>query len=519
VECVRSRLVVVAAALVVGALAVVVSSREDSASTQTESVRAYIDANRDTWKSEDLYRAILNRPRAGGFHDLETGRAIYTNRDRVRVLVIGDSFTYGTGLVDLSARWPALLEAELDAATQPGTFEVVAVSHGGTSTHNHAAWAHLLAAGDYKSIPINPPPVDLRSDYDAFVLGYVENDRFPGFNDRTIPEPLQSVAAAAGFADPTQFFEVDWTRHNAVLYNGAPDPNGPLWAPTVQYLRDAFPSIPAIWLPLAFFDQTRAASLAEAPVFAAAGFTIASTEAIESLIATETPETLMVTAVDTHPGTAMLHAYARDAAAAVLASVDPDRVAAAIAAASPAVRPIVGFVAPGDATATSTAKDATVDLPDTATVERECATYGANGSMADCIDGSSVFVFSDQGVQATLENGYTAPAQFVPCLAVGRPHAAVSFDPAIIPGQRIVVRLPAQTNTHRWLVYAFGYDERGFEVISEFGAVAPGGSITVQTGPTNRGLYFAPADAPASCSVGDVALSLPAAQFTFTLSS
>jgi len=95
----------------------------------------------------------------------------------VRVLVLGDSYTQGVGLRDLSQQWPRQL-ARRAAAAHPGVrIEIVTLARGGASTYTHAEWLHAITAGDPASARITDEMFAvLRVPFDAIMVGYVQND-------------------------------------------------------------------------------------------------------------------------------------------------------------------------------------------------------------------------------------------------------------------------------------------------------------------------------------------------------
>lgn len=108
-----------------------------------------------------------------------TGIQLYAageGTDIIRVLVLGDSFTEGIGLRDLSRQWVRQLAQ--NAAKESGKrVEVVSLARGGTSTYTHAEWLRAIFANDPESIQVDPELFGaLRGPYDAVFVGYVVND-------------------------------------------------------------------------------------------------------------------------------------------------------------------------------------------------------------------------------------------------------------------------------------------------------------------------------------------------------
>ena len=64
--------------------------------------------------------------------------------DRLRLLVLGDSFTHGTGVIDDGAIWPELVERELDGLEWPVGIAGVDLLNGGISGSLTRQWVQLF---------------------------------------------------------------------------------------------------------------------------------------------------------------------------------------------------------------------------------------------------------------------------------------------------------------------------------------------------------------------------------------
>lgn len=513
----RARLSISLAALLLAAT-LAVFARPDTVTVQTTAVRAAIAANVDDWAREDLYRMVLlNSQRSPSISSPQVGEVVHANPNRVRVLVLGDSFTVGTGLVDLSARWPALLEAELNRRSAPGAFEVVALANGGASTYTELAWALAIADGTFAGVPGSQAQQEyLREPFDAVVIGYVENDHIPGFFDETIPAPLEATATQAGFSPPTRFIEVTPDEQNNILHNGASDPNEPLFDPALRALRSVFADLPMLVVPLPYLAESQPLVAADMDRFAAAGFVVAETPTVASRTAAYAVTDLMVTGVDAHPGTALQHAYAVDAATALLATLPSQRVATATTFASaPTALPVV-YAAPLEAAVQETAPgQVRLVVPPAMSLERPCVSYPATDSYLECVDGRTQFRIRLHQDAVAGSPGTPVPAQYAPCVALGKPHVAVSFSPYLTDTDRLTVLLEDAPGPVE--VVVFGYDADGFEVHEPAQSLGLGERLSVVPSPLHRGMLISAADEPIRCdATSSSVIVAPAVQLLVT---
>jgi lysophospholipase L1-like esterase len=160
------------------------------------------------WYNTYVHERLNHAPRG-----TPTGVQIYaagTGAEVIRVLVIGDSFTEGIGLRDLSQQWPRQL-AQNAARSSGKRVEVVSLSRGGTSTYTHAEWLRAIFAKEPESIDMDPEVFKLLTGtYDAIFVGYVTNDvtYLPGverlrfFDPQTFDPSTTQKAESGQIADP-----------------------------------------------------------------------------------------------------------------------------------------------------------------------------------------------------------------------------------------------------------------------------------------------------------------------------
>jgi hypothetical protein len=463
---------------------------------QVAEVLESVESAESAWMSEDLYLALAARDRGsmpslggGGVLAPQFSPVQYQNPARVRVLVLGDSFTVGTGLSDLDARWTVLLEEQLDARTAPGTFEVVALAHSGTSTFTHAAWAASLKAGslpahepwsgaaesdDYSQLPFawvsDADAGQLFAPFDAVVVGFVDNDVRPGRQDRQIPAAYhRHVEASLG---PDAVLEAYVPVESKDSYDPDRNPNLAYLAPAAEEIAGLAPPGQALWVPLPFIEHERDEAARARPFFEASGFVAADTPTAERLVAGRDLVDLMVTPVDWHPNTALLHAYATDTANALWDMLPDDLVATAAASAVASLRPLVSNVLPADLEV------------DEETAGGYLRHLGGPPSM--CWEGAEVLsarsTCDGDDPRFVFRDGTVRGAQFAPCAPLGRPYAQVMLDRSRT-GEVTVDPLGSD-----WAVWTLGYDDDGFELRTRLGVADRPLSFTL--GQTARGFLL-----------------------------
>lgn len=170
----------------------------------------------DSWWREDRYYDRANNARATLVQRPQSGEETYENPERIRVLLIGDSFTYGTGLRDMDRRLGSILETMLDDATAEGTFEVVTVAYPGASTFTQASWLRKAREGarlsDFLPEQRIGNAAKLHGPFDVLMVGYVENDVFPDGRDAKLDIPEEYHAEVRHTHTARQRFWNDtWT--------------------------------------------------------------------------------------------------------------------------------------------------------------------------------------------------------------------------------------------------------------------------------------------------------------------
>lgn len=466
------------------------------------------------WQREQAFLVYQNYLRFGEGPEIaqsQFAQPVHPNPDRVKVLVIGDSFVWGHGIIDTDMRWPELLERRLNDATAPGMFEVTAFGSRGLSTLGQSQF-------------FTTERVDAL-DPDVVVLGYVENDPIPSgreaglcasgaefcetFSLESLPAYHDCIAGRSGgvgafvntvirplfahlaveLAQRACTTNDAYTTNAAIRYNESlADPKkNPYWhlfVDAAATLRNAIGERPAVAIatPVDFFDDANGKALR---VLREAGWDVAPTPRTDRLGAvTQDRSVFHVLPSDRHPSAVLTTAYAADAAEYLLASLDPERLTQARAG---AVRPRATLISN--------------TMPVTVKVSNDT---GSSATVAYTTPRrSTVFPF-------TTVDGRTLPDQFVPCAVAGRPFVQVTLNPGLPTGSRVEISLQGSGVVQ---LSTFGYDRSGGVVERVVGSLRPGKPLTVSTSAQVTGLRFGAGD---GCPLEQV-INMPA--FTVELST
>lgn len=374
---------ILAAACLLVAIAVV-SRAGQAPPDPTGAIQQYLAPTPPTWRVEDRFYAYENSTRIGGFYAVDQ----FTNdttRSPYRVLVLGDSYTFGWGLMDIDHRWPKLLEDELRTATGDARFEVHALALGGSSTFTHARLLEDLDAGRLAALSSNPEITSLVGRFDALVLGFVANDVIPGTLDGEAPDP---------------------DLESDVLRNIRPNPYAEKWQSALRSVA-SFNTPVKLFVPLDFTQPGVAYAAALRPFVTSLGFTTVPLPTLEHRLSLLDPSDLVVHPADAHPGPAVLDAYAKDVAAEILARVEHST------AHRSAPPPPVSNALPTAVVVSATADGMRLDFPPAA------------GLTVTCDD---MFLCLADGSPFTLDEAATTPRVY-PCAPIGAHHAYVGLDP------------------------------------------------------------------------------------------
>jgi len=440
----------------------------------------------DAWWREDAYYVRVNNRRATIIAEPQTGVVAYRNPERIRILLIGDSFTYGTGLRDMDRRLGYVLESMLNAATSDGTFEVVSMAYPGASTFTQAAWLRQILENKTSVDFIGASTVKdighLLQPFDALIVGYVSNDRFTYQQDLQIEIPEEYQAAVRRthgeasilqrYVDAYQYLGEMGLSMGAAVEKGTPTPNDPYYPLAVQEIRSFLANKPALVMPLILATDVLA-TVGRGEVgrgmdeFKKAGFTIINDETSAAVRQSTPVLQLMVTAVDHHPGTRLLQAYATDMSKAILSSIPNTRLAEAERGAIESQRPLVSNYLPLELSIVDGGGETEVAFDGEFEIERKClpSSNSSGWHKITCDDGVAA-MYGRDGTEWSM--------QYTPCVPLGRTFAQVMFH----KGYRENIEVLLQTGEPVQL-YSIEYTPSGEELFFDVGTLRAGGSATL----------------------------------------
>jgi hypothetical protein len=479
----KKRVVLLAAALLLWFSAWVAYGRAD-----TEVVRLAESLSRPdpAWARETLFLIDAHSNRTSPLLlSGQFGRPRHSNKDRIRVLVFGDSFTHGWALADPDANWTTRLERALNDATRPGTFEVVALARPGASAYDHGDWAASIMQGNLDDIQASDADKRLLLEpFDVMVLGFVNNDRLPMDSPGTWKVFGREMEITAETYNAIQFYERDnpyQMEFDAALvkmrlFAGS---TSLLWAP----LEQAYYATPSE-RNLMIFQKNLA-------LYKNAGFIPVTMNATRTLGEKYQLSELTVTAADSHPSTALTQTYAIDVAAAVLAQVGPARLERAVRGTAPIEYPPVSGVLPLWLRTTPARSEVRVvlDPQDAATMAEYCVSHSRPQLRQVC----------DRAEQYVEIAAKRYPRQVYPCAALGRPYVHIQTDPSHVDDVHISVR---STDKAKIDVFGYGYDAEGFPRTEPLGVSGAGETVVLPTGSGLHGVLLA-SRAVSSCYLGD----------------
>lgn len=384
------------------------------------------------WRRETLYLVRSHSRFPAPTPPGQFGRNTYRNEQRLRILLLGDSYTYGWALADPDARWPIRLEAALEAELGAGTVEVVPMAKPGASTYLHAAWLQALMDGEDLSEHgvATEDLARLHGDFDAIVLGFVNNDRLADV-------PMEPEA------------------QRAILEYEVENPNQRELEDALATIRTYAAEKPLLWAPLEaqYLGNPRYATVNERndALFAAAGFEKIDMAATTRLARNQPIDKLLVTVGDEHPGEALTAAYARDTAMALLAKLPAERIAAAQADGRGTTRPVVAGVLPVWSTFEDGNGKYRISFARSAWEGQECHPLDLRGEAE---------VHCEAGKAVMYVDGATYPDMAGPCQRLGRPYIHVHTD-TFRRGERLALRIEVG-RAKDFMVYRYGYDAEGF---------------------------------------------------------
>jgi len=468
----RVRLLVGSSVVLIWILAWIALGSSDQ--RQVELV-ASLDRAAPEWVKETLYLIDVQAVRQpSAVLSGQFGSTEYGNGRRVRILVIGDSFTYGWALADPDARWTVRLEAELEKSAPTGTFEVVTLAKPGSYAFDHAKWVQDLRSGRPPAdAALDPLSVDkLSGAFDAVVLGYVNNDRFPEDGLGT-------------WTDFGREVEVDAQRYNALLRFDEPNPYQTELDEALSELKSFAGEAPLLWAPLEsefLVAEHLSSSLQRSrELYSAAGFLPVEMHDTKNLGRAHSSSDLTVTSADSHPSEALTAAYAKDVSRAILGALPAWRIEQAEDSARAPKHPFLSGTLPIWPTFSVGTDSALISITDSS----ESKMYETCNNIMNRPDRRQVCDGSDQYIEIDATR---YPRQAYPCALMGRPYILINVDSRILGP----LRLSASSSTGGGVdVYAYGYDSEGFPAPLPLGVSGEGEELVLDGLDGYRGFVLA----------------------------
>ncbi len=452
-----------------------------SSKASLDQVSATLSDPDPAWAREDLYYGVANTLRTDSiFLPRQMTMNPPTNPDRVRILVLGDSFTYGQGLTDWSARWPDRLQQFLDEKYGTSVVEVTTLARMGANMTTYGSWVRDLQAGNLSAFTGSGANSEvyataLKDPFDLVILGFVDNDYLATSWDGYVPK--------------NEYVDIPVDDWEQVISGEKPNPNEKYFFAALKEVRQYAAPSPFVLLPLAIMPIERISSYKRFPSVRATGVDVEEPLEQERLGSNRDPKEFMATPVDAHPNSAWQAAISKDALRIVERVVSSASIASAQANADQPNHPsfhVNGFL-PTSASLTRTSPTS-YDFSHDGVSTIECRALAVGyGRYSKCDPPS--FVVNDK----------TIPFQGVGCALVGAPYVQLELNPGLKDGS--TVKLTLSSRSTPLSLYSYGYDENWFLKVYEVTNLQPGKSFKLRTSPEVHGLLFT--SPPTGCPIQD----------------
>lgn len=405
-----------------------------------------------------------------------TGIQIYAagdGDDIIKVLVVGDSFTQGIGLRDLSQQWPRQL-AQHAAKKSGKRVEVVSLSMGGTSTYTHAEWLRAIYSGDPESIRMNPESFGaLGGTYDAVFVGYVANDttHLPQVEHLGIFKPRQ----------------LDATTAQKVESGDIADPNDDEYRAALKLIRETVGDVPLRFLLLSGSPGSH--SLRR---FAEEGI-ITENVYPPAFDTGEPREKYYSSVLDTHPNELVHREYARQASEVLLKLTEGSARKAAQAdgeyVSTPYGVEVETFGEPGRGRI-----EANFDQAKITNTMRCTGTYQQQGRGRDGRRVRWVVDCGGEGSKVSSEiDGEHVDGILAACWTIGSPHTAVYSAKPLRDTTGKLARIHVAGSMKSYTLYITGYGPDDGRTARNLGTYSGETEIDVELGAEENGIVLAEA--------------------------
>ena len=402
-----------------------------------EKKEGFIESNQTEtgkWLREGWFYNYSNFLREGVGPDIPHKKPISGKpaEDVIKVLVIGDSMVFGTGLSDRELRWPNQLERTLNERTTPGAFHVETLGRDNASAIEEPEWLTK------KRIEALDP--------DILVISYFMNDPVPSYREEAVcgkidlchegeseslPGYTQCVNGRSGLL-PVMIRKVigPWfpniaynllqrncdvrklTSKNGIIspleiQNRPKDsPYWPLMQTSVRSIPNRIGEIPILFAPLHLNDASYSLVDEVSDLYKSIGAIILPMHETLKIVGEKQKleVSLRSNPEDGHPGGVVTQAIADDVTDSILVQIDSERLKAATKSALMQSHPLYPLISNM--------------LPIT------LSTQGDNNEMK---------VTHESTIESKMKSyqylGKILPPQHVPCALLNRPHAQIILEP------------------------------------------------------------------------------------------
>jgi hypothetical protein len=393
------------------------------------------------------------------------------NPDRVRILLLGDSFVTGVGLLDISMRPGPQIEDILNSKTASGIFEVTTLGIGGASTMTQAKWATFIKNNDiggllsYEGSSASPKhrvEVEraLLVDFDVVVLVYVDNDVVASDNDLWLDYEPHGLLGE---------------EYQKVLRREKENPHEQQYQEAIDILHESFPGIPK----LVYQAPWASGEAGDVSGFVERGFQLVPRTHLTEIIDQHSRSDLMANPGDNHPGYAMQQAISMDIAAEIMQTLPSERLQRASTVSNVAPRRLVVSSHPLhlEIEGSTAIREVKITHHDPTDLRKTC-TYPYMYALFTCLNDSIVETLDDKTVEM----------QLTACRYLGKPYAGMVLDRFIVGRAELSILEALEQGLE--LRY-YGYDPNGFPVNETIGTFKSGETADLTfDGGRRRGLIF-----------------------------
>jgi hypothetical protein len=192
----------------------------------------------------------------------------------------------------------------------------------------------------------------------------------------------------------------------------------------------------------------------------------------------------MVTGVDTHPGTEVHRAYAKDLADTIMSILPQEDIEKSIKTSEVVKGPLVSYFAP-KTTMYDQGTETKISYSNETTQINICIPMVAMKGRSICKDGVTSYVIE------TKDGDSERTGSFAPCLPLGQPSIALSLNPNLPRNGNISVGIENYKETTPMRLYVYEYNDSGEHSSYFIGEIKSEQTIKVKTNEKTGGFYLA----------------------------